>query len=210
MADNRSGVLRTDLAQKSGVSDGEGLTKALLELEQCGFIRKYDNYAKSKTSSFYQVIDPFVLFRLYFSGEAKIRSWQSFIKSPAYYTWRGNAFEIVCLNHIGQVKDALGISGVESSEYSWRSKKKKSGAQIDLLIDRRDDIINVCEMKFSDNEFVIDEKYTAELNHKVELFREETKTKKAIHLVLVTANGLKKNEYSEGIQRVINKDALFK
>lgn len=83
---------------------------------------------------------------LNFLKKSGVKSWQAFIKSPEYYAWRGNAFEIVCLNHIPQIKEALGISGVESSEYSWRSKVKEGGAQIDLLIDRRDDVINLCKI----------------------------------------------------------------
>ena len=126
IAGQKRGLQRTDLVDKSGVADGEGLTKALRELEQCGFIRQYKNITTSQKGSFYQVIDPFVLFCLYFRS-GKIKSWQSFIKSPDYYAWRGNAFETVCLEHIPQIKAALGISGIESSDYSWKSKKIKGG-----------------------------------------------------------------------------------
>lgn len=208
IAVQRRGLQRTELVEKSGISDGDGLTKALRELEQCGFIRQYKNIATSKKGCFYQVIDPFVLFCLYFRG-GKIKSWQSFIKSPDYYAWRGNAFETVCLEHIPQIKAALGISGIESSDYSWKSKKKKGGAQIDLLIDRRDDVINLCEMKCTDKPFEITADYRENLINKVDSFMEEVKPKKAVHITLITSNGYKHNEYSDLVQNDIGPDGLF-
>ncbi|MBQ7564856.1 MAG: AAA family ATPase [Lachnospiraceae bacterium] len=209
IAEKKTGMLRTELAEESGVSDGEGLTKALRELEQCGFIRRYKNYAKNKQGYYYQLIDPFVLFSYRFLREEKVDSWQGFYKTGAYYSWRGNAFEIVCLCHIPQIKQALGISGVSSTEYSWRSASKKGGAQIDLLIDRRDDVINICEMKYTDTEFVIDQKYEEELRTRVELFRTEVRSDKALHITLVTEGGLKRNEYSDVVQNVVSGDDLF-
>lgn len=208
IAGQKRGLQRTDLVDKSGVADGEGLTKALRELEQCGFIRQYKNITTSQKGSFYQVIDPFVLFCLYFRS-GKIKSWQSFIKSPDYYAWRGNAFETVCLEHIPQIKAALGISGIESSDYSWKSKKIKGGAQIDLLIDRRDDVINLCEMKCTDKPYEITADYRENLINKVASFTEEVKPKKSVHVTLVTSNGYKRNEYSDVVQNDVGPDSLF-
>ncbi len=208
IAGQKRGLQRSDLVVKSGISDGEGLTKALRELEHCGFIRQYKNITTSKKGSFYQVIDPFVLFSLYFRT-GKTKSWQSFIKSPDYYTWRGNAFETVCLEHIPQIKAALGISGIESSEYSWKSKKKKGGAQIDLLIDRRDDIINLCEMKCTDKAYEVSPDYRENLINKVASFVEEVNPKKSVHVTLITSNGYKRNEYSDIIQNDVGPDSLF-
>lgn len=205
---SKKGLQRTDLVAKSGVADGEGLTKALRELEQCGFIRRYNNIATTQKGCFYQVIDPFVLFSLYFR-DGKIKSWQSFIKSPDYYTWRGNAFEAVCLEHIPQIKAALGISGIESNEYSWRSKKIKGGAQIDLLIDRRDDVINLCEMKCTDQAYEVTADYRENLINKIVSFNEEVNSKKSVHVTLVTSNGYKRNEYSDVIQNAVDPDCLF-
>ena len=139
----------------------------------------------------------------------KAASWQEFNKSPEYYAWRGNAFETVCLNHIGQIKYALGISGITSNEYSWRSKKKDGGVQIDLLIDRKDDMINLCEIKYTDRPFSVTKKYKDELLKKTEIFTEETRTKKTVHLTLITSNGLKQNENSEVVQNLIDAEALF-
>ncbi len=205
----KRGMSRVELAEKAGVPNGEGLTKALNELEQCGFIRKYKNYSSEKNGAMFQLIDPFVLFAMYFLQDGTIDSWQKFYKTPSFYAWRGNAFEIVCLNHVGQIKSALGISGVTSSEYSWRSKQKKNGAQIDLLIDRRDDVINLCEMKYTDSEFIIDDKYAKELINKADVFRKESDSKKALHTTLVSVNGLKRNAYSDAVQVVITGGDLF-
>ena len=209
IASQKRGLQRTDLVSQSGVPDGDGLTKAIRELEQCGFIRQYKNIANAQNGCFYQLIDPFVLFCLYFRN-GKIKSWQSFIKSPDYYAWRGNAFETVCLEHIPQIKLALGISGIESSEYSWKSKKKKGGAQIDLLIDRRDDVINLCEMKCTDKPYEVKADYRENLINKITVFTEEVNPKKSVHVTLVTSNGYKRNEYSDVIQNVVEPDDLFK
>ena len=208
IAGQKRGLQRTALVEKAGISDGEGLTKALRELEQCGFIRSYKNFTTSQKGCFYQVKDPFVLFCLYFRN-GKVKSWQTFIKSPDYYAWRGNAFETVCLEHIPQIKAALGISGMESSEYAWKSKKKKGGAQIDLLIDRRDDVINLCEMKCTDKAYEVSEDYRDSLVNKVTSFVEEVNPKKSIHVTLITSNGFKQNEYSDVVQNDVGPDSLF-
>ena len=205
----KRGLQRTELVEKSGVSDGEGLTKTLKELEQCGFIRKYENYTTNSKGCFYRVVDSFMLFCLNVLQKGKTKSWQTFLKSPDYYAWRGNAFETVCLAHIPQIKAALGISGVESSEYAWKSKKKKDGVQIDLLIDRRDDVINLCEMKCTDSEFEIDGKYSKELLKKLDTFVEEVQPKKSVHITMITSEGLKKNEYSEVVQNIVKPESLF-
>ncbi len=209
LSSRRSGMMRTELTKLSGVGDGAALTKAINELEQCGFIRKYKNYAKKKQGFFYQVIDSFVLFSLYFLKDKDLDSWQSFLNSPGYYAWRGNSFEIVCLNHVYQIKSALGIAGVDSTEYSWRSKDVLVASQIDLMIDRNDGIINVCEMKYTNDEFEIDAEYEKQLLRKLDAFRKETSPKKALHITMVTADGLKKNAHSHVVQNVIDGEALF-
>ena len=149
---------------------------------ECRFIRKYRDYTKNKQGYVYQIIDPFVLFCLNFVKEDRQVSWKPYVGSPGYYSWRGNAFEILCLNHLHQIKEALETAGVESAEYAWRSKKTQPGVQIDLLIDRRDDVIGICEMKYSDGEYVIDTEYEKQLMNKRRVFREETGTKKRFSL----------------------------
>ena len=209
IAEKHSGITRVELSAYKDVGDGEPLTKALSELEQCGFIRRYRNFTKEKSGYYFQLVDPFILFYIRFVKEAGIRSWLSYKDRGGYYAWRGLSFEIVCLNHIDRIKEALGIAGVETAEYAWRSEEKKDGAQIDLLIDRRDDVINVCEMKFSDSEYVIDAGYYEKLRHKTELFAKETNTRKTLITTMISVEGLKKNEYSNVIYVELTGEDLF-
>ena len=207
LAKSKNGVLRTELAKSKKIGDGKPLTTALKELEECGFIRKYKNYTKDKSGYVYQLIDPFTLFYIRFMINKEFNSWTKYFDTPGYYSWLGNSFEIVCLNHVEEIKYVLGISGVDCSIFSWISKNKD--VQIDLIIDRKDDIINVCEMKFTKDEYVIDNKYEKELINKMRIFKEETKTKKQLNFVFISLNGLKRNEYSDIIINVINGDKLF-
>ncbi|MEI9956642.1 MAG: hypothetical protein WDM90_10160 [Ferruginibacter sp.] len=130
--------------------------------------------------------------------------------SPAHRSWSGYAFEQVCLYHIEELKQALGIAAVETNTSSWRTSTLVNGAQIDLVIDRRDQVINLCEMKFSINPFTIDKKYDVELRNKIAAFKKETGTRKAVFLTMVTTFGLQQNNYAAGlVQNDIKMDALF-
>ena len=209
-ASRQGGVLRKELAEDPAIGNGESLTKALSELEQCGFLRKYRSSSAEKSSFLYQVIDPFVLFALRFLQQQEVRLWSRFVGTPAYYAWRGHAFETVCLNHVDQMKAALEIRGVETSEYAWRSKESASGVQIDLLIDRQDGVINLCEMKCTDQPFAIDAAYQRQLLEKVTVFRTESKTRKAVHLTMVTSAGLSHNAHANMVMNEITGDDLFR
>lgn len=210
MSKSKEGSTRKALATFPDIGEGSSLTKALEELEQCGFIRKYKNYTKPEYSAYYQLVDPFVLFSLKIQQKEKTVSWMDYINTPAYHAWRGNAFEIAALNHIPQIKETLGISGVSTEESAWRSKASDPGAQIDLLIDRRDGVINLCEMKFSNEPYEITEAEYRNLQRRRDTFQKETNCKKAIHITLVSANGIKKNKYSEVTQNEITGNDLFR
>jgi hypothetical protein len=210
LAKRRYGYTREEIIKHAAVKSGDVLSKALKELEQCGFIRKYKNGLSDKRGCIYQIIDPFVLFHLYYIKNNSINSWVNYMNTPGYNSWHGLSFEIVCVNHILQIKKALGISGIVTNEYSWRSKKASSGAQIDMIIDRSDDVIDICEMKFSADELEIDASYEKNLINKMEVFKQETGTNKAIHLVMVTNADVKKNVHSDIIQNVITAEDLFK
>ena len=209
LAEKRSGFLRTEIAKVPAIGDGEPLTKALKELEQCGFIRKYRNFTKQKNGCFFQLIDPFTLFWLKFRRNGMKTAWMDYIGTPGYHAWCGNAFELVCLLHIDQIKQALGIAGIGCDVFAWRSSGTMPGAQIDLLIDRRDNVINLCEMKYTEHVFSIDASYEKELRNKRAVFTEETKTKKATVLTLITMNGLKNNMYAGIVDRELTADDLF-
>ena len=206
---SKGGLTRVELAKNPSIRDGEPLTKALNELEQCGFIRKYKNYTKEKNGFYFQLIDPFMLFCFHFIKNREHESWMAYLNTPGYFSWCGNAFEMVCLLHINQIKKALGISGIETVEYAWRSTKSKPGAQIDLLIDRKDGVINICEAKYTMMPFVIDATYEEALRNKMYSFIEETSCKKALHLTMISSNGLSHNSYSGIVQNEITGDDLF-
>lgn len=209
LSKNKGGITRVALAKNKKIGDGEPLTKALNELEQCGFVRKYKNYTKEKQGFYFQLIDPFMMFSFRFLKNREHNNWMTYINSPSYFAWIGNAFELVVLTHSEQIKKALGISGVESNEYAWRSSKSKPGAQVDLLIDRKDGVINLCEAKYTGEQFKIDSQYAEVLQNKVSAFINETKCKSSVHLTLISASGIKHNEYSGIVQNEIDADALF-
>ena len=130
--------------------------------------------------------------------------------SPALNAWRGLAFEEVCFVHREKIKQALGIAAVQAEISPWRSKSSEGErAQIDMLIDRADRVVNICEMKYSTNDYTIDKKYDAEIRRKLDVFANETHCRKALHTTLVTTYGLVQNEYSGRIQNVITMDSLF-
>lgn len=209
LASKECGMTRTELIESGKVSEGKELTRCLDELEQCGFIRKYKDYTLDKNGGCFQLIDPLCLFHLTFMEDGKIGSWADYINTPAYYSWCGRAFEKVCLMHIGQIKHKLGISGVSTNICAWKSKKTKPGAQIDLLIDRKDDVINICEIKFSQEEYSISEDYAKDLRHKVEVFGKESKTKKALWLTMISYAGLVKNAHRNEVVCEITGEDLF-
>jgi uncharacterized protein len=122
--------------------------------------------------------------------------WEQTIDSPKHRAWTGYAFEQVCAMHIEQIKHGLGISAVYTQSGTWRSKKAEKNAQIDLILDRNDQIVNLCETKFSINKFTIDKKYAENLRNKVSAARAEINTKKAIHIVMITTYGITENAYA--------------
>lgn len=212
LAKKSKGLTRTEIQEESKLSSGGSLTRLLNELEESGFIRKYVPFGKKEKNSLYQLSDFFSLFHLKFIKDKKNTDenyWMNIIDNPKHRAWSGYAFEQVCLTHVLQIKKALGISGIETELSSWKSVKSEQGAQIDLIIDRRDGIINVCEMKFSISSFIIDKKYDTELRNKIGVFKTETGTKKSLFLTMITTFGLQANIYSGNVQSDIKMDVLF-
>lgn len=207
------GLTRDEIINTSKIQNGGGTSKILSDLEESGFIRKYTPFGKQYRESLYQLVDFYTLFYFNFIQAKKNTStnfWINALNSSLHKSWSGYAFEQVCLLHIHEIKNALGIRGIISSEASWRSQQKADGAQIDLLIDRNDQIINVCEMKFSTTEFIITKDYSKNLRNKIALFGAETQTKKAINLTLITTYGVKENQYAQDlIQNDITIDCFF-
>ncbi len=208
----REGYLRREISEKAKIPYGGGLSDSLKALEESGFISTYIPYGQSVRALRYKLSDSFCLFYLSFMDKQKTtndRFWQDNLLSPSLNSWRGFAFENVCFSHMMQIKRALGINGVQSESSPWKGTSGEDGAQIDMVIDRADRVINICEMKYSGDDFRIDKAYDKELRRKVDVFASETKTRKTLHLTLVTTYGLLKNEYSGRIQNIITMDDLF-
>lgn len=210
----QAGMTREEILTSLAATTSGKLSNRLEELENCGFIRRYQSIGTRKKNSIYQLIDNYTLFYFKFL-DRKVTSdqgyWEKLQISPAYYSWTGIAYERVCLFHSDQIKKALGISGIISEEYSWRVPQKEDlrGAQIDLLIDRSDKAINLCEIKYSEGEYSLDAREYDALMNKLQRFRQETKTKKGIALTMITSFGLKQNNYSAAINFQITSDDLF-
>lgn len=204
----KKGLSRNELLAKTKLTSGSSFTKVLRELEECGFIRKFVDYKKAKNEGIYQLIDPFTLFSINYLKTRSFNSWVNYVGSPGYYSWCGYAFKIICINHIDSIKSELKIEGIDSMNYSFLSNAK-DGAQIDLLIDRKDDVINLCEIKYTGSEFEIDSAYEAALLHKIEVFRANTKTKKSVQLTFITLNGLKMNAHSGIVRKALTADMFF-
>jgi len=208
----RKGLTREEIIAATGFTDGGTLTKMLEELEQCSFIRSYNTYEKKTKDSLYQLIDFYSLFYLNYIKNIRQSDehfWTNFIDNAKHRAWSGYAFEQVCMQHAAQIRHKLGISGVVTYSAAWRSKNSESGAQVDLLIDRNDGVINLCEMKYAVNEFIIDKSQDEILRKKKSAFICETKTRKAVHITMVTTYGVKRNEYWNNIQSEVMMDDLF-
>lgn len=213
MAEKVKGLTREEIVKESGLPNAGSTTRVLNELEQSGFIRKYQPFGKKLRNSLYQLIDFYSLFYLRFVKNTNVvdkNNWINSIDSPKYRAWSGYAYEQICLQHTPQIKQELGVSGVYSEISSWRSMHSESGAQIDLVIDRRDQVINLCEVKFSINKYTITKKYADELRNKIGVFRQETSTRKSVFLSMITTYGVLENQHSLGlVQNDIKMDSLF-
>ena len=206
-------MLRQELIEKAKLKSGGSTTAILDELEYSGFIKKYYPFGKTKRDTFYQLIDPFTLFYHAFIHDSKVTgdgAWLSQMDSPKWRAWSGYAFEFLCMYHIQGIKKQLGISGVYTEVSSWRSTKSSNGAQIDLLIDRNDRIINLCEIKSTKAPYAISHTDADNIANKIAVFREETGTQKTIFMTMITTFGLKRNEYSlRHVQCDLDMNALF-
>ncbi len=216
LCSRRLGLTRGEISGMTRLANSGTLTKYLEELEQCGFVRRYRTVGKRVRDSIYQLVDNFTLFHFRFvrgNRDGDPAFWSSSTDSPVLRAWQGLSFELVCLEHVGQIRRALQIGGVRTSHYAWRCEHPQNdvekGGQIDLLIDRADGIINLCEMKFASSEYAIDAADAAAMRNKKAAFRRETGTRKAIHTTYVTTFGLARNKYAGELQAEVTLDDLF-
>ena len=214
LSSKMKGLTRKEILQHTGLNNNQKFTKTMDELEKCGFIRQYVPFGKTKRDILFQLTDAYTLFHFHFAKDNLYQDeafWTNSLNSPRYRAWSGYAFEMLCLNHIAQIKQALGISGVQCRVCCWigRPEENSKDAQIDLLIDRADQSINVCEIKFSRSEYEITKADEENFDSKIETFIRQTKTKKSLILTLITSFGITMNKHSGHVQRQITLADLF-
>lgn len=211
LAQKTKGMERAELLQKSKLPNGGNATKVLRELEESNFIRKYNGFGKSSKNAVYQLTDFYTLFFLKFirpSDTLDNYVWGADV--PEFTAWSGYAFEQVCLQHVQQIKKALQIGSVITRSAAWSGSDGQRKAQIDLVIDRRDGVINVFEIKFSTGTFTLSKAYAAELRDKISLFKEVTGTRKAVFLTMITTYGLTRTGVEGAlVQNELTMDVLF-
>lgn len=216
LSKKRIGLTRNEIIAETGLPDNGYLKTVLENLANSEFIRPYNYYGKKKQDTVYQLADFFTMFYFAYIKDNYGRDshfWSNSIDNPSRRSWAGYTFEQLCLYHIEQIRRSLGISGVQCEVSSWfhkqEDKSRERGAQIDLLIDRRDRVINVCEMKYSINGFTIDKEYDEVLRNKLDMFRRDSGTRKALHLTMITTYGVRRGMYSNRVQSEVMLDDLF-
>ena len=213
------GMTRQELLDVLKLNEGGDLSEVLDNLVKCDFIRKYTAIGKTERDAMFQLTDLFSLFHIRFVADNNGQDenyWSKLSGKGQMTSWSGYAFEQVCLHHLTQIKRALSIGGVISNVHSWSSKPftdkngtQWKGAQIDLLIDRADEVINICEIKFASDKYVIDSEYEERLRNRASLFRTVTKTKKSIQHTFITTYGVAPNLHSGIVQSEVIMDDLF-
>ena len=211
LSEKNRGLSRKEIVQATGIEDSGDFSKKLKALVSGGFVIKYSSFGNGKREDFYKLIDPFCLFYLKFMRDKKRKNWINIEETRKVVVWKGYAFENVCWNHISQIKDALKIGGVVTEESLWskRGDETSDGTQIDLIIDRKDHVVNMCEIKFYSDEFAVDKEYHLVLERRKKLLREIISAKSVVHSTLITTYGLRRNEYNGDFVSVIKMDDLF-
>ena len=208
------GMTRRELAKAIGIECGGTFTKILDNLHESGITREYPRYGKERVETVYQLKDFFSLFYLHFihGKGSDAGQWRSMQRTPSFYAWAGNTFELLCIEHLAQIKDTLRIATINRN-YCWNGiAPNGSAAQIDLVLEWKGERTDyICEMKFSEHDFIIDKQYEKELENKISAFlhsKQHTKTH-SIQLVMVTTNGITSNEHSKHVNQQVLLDDLF-
>lgn len=213
LATKWSGLTRAEILEKSKLKTGGAMSGILEELETSSFIKSYIPYGKKQRDTIFRLTDEYSLFYLHFIEPNKNIDdfWLKKFNTPTAKAWGGYAFETLCMKHIQGIKQALGISGILTSEYSFYKRKdaEREGCQIDLLIDRADNSINICEMKHYDGLYTITSEVLQNLQRKRNVFQETTKTKKQLFLTMITSQGLEANPNSFQIDKQLDLNAMY-
>ena len=213
LAQKHSGFTRDEISKQTSLPIGGGLSNTLASLVESDFIEKYVPFGESGKTIYYKLKDNFCLFWLkYVEGNVKIaRFMQDNMTGAILRLWKGVAFEEVCWQHISQMKQALGISGVQTSVSAWRFRgdEEHAGAQIDMLIFRKDNVVNLCEMEFSETPYGIDKDEEMRIRNRIETLRGQLSSRQTIHLTMVTTYGIAMGKHSGIVQAQVTMDDLF-
>ena len=216
LAKRKCGLTREEIIAETGLQNGGNFKTWLEELVQCDFVRKYVQPGRKNRGALFQLMDAYTLFYYTFLADGRINDehyWTNSLDSHRMSVWRGLAFERVCLQHVSQIKNALGISGILTHEYAWRATvddPETRGAQIDLVLDRADRTVNLCEMKYSAEPYEIDKDEDEKLRNRRALFSKETGGRKNCRTTMITANGVKRTKYWGVVQSEVTLGDLFK
>jgi len=218
LAKVQQGLTRAEIQKKTRIESGGTLSKTIEELNGSGFIGIAIPFGRTQRDCLYRLTDGFSLFhQRWIEGKRPFEGagnhWLQLRSTPRWNAWSGFAFENICLAHVNQIKAALGIAALQTESSAWRHHPKSAqdkGVQIDLLIDRNDGVVNLCEMKYSAKPFTITKKYAEDLRGKLSVFQSVTKTRKALFLTMVTTQGVADNASSrELVNNQVEVDALF-
>ena len=206
LAQKKSGYTRAEIAKATLLAEGGSLTNKLEELEQCGFIRTFK--VPKTRAIYYQLVDFYTLFHLQFQQtdyRQDNQVWMHMQNTTRYSNWLGLSFERLCFVHLSEIRKALGISGIATKTFAYST----NGAQIDMIIERSDKSVNLCEMKFTEGSYTITKSEMEKINNRVEAIR-EIYPKKSIFITMITSNGLTNNNYAiNGIHSNITLDDLI-
>ena len=201
----KKGMTRDEILNSLGLSSGGQFSKSLNELIESGFVEQYKSYRSNRKTTLFRIFDEFCLFHLQFIAPFKGNAWTQLFTKNEYITWCGYSFEMICYKHFDSIKRGLKCDQIDSSYYSWSNEN----AQIDLVIDRNDNIVNLCEIKFYNDVFTIDSGYAAKLRNKETQFQTDTRTKKGISTVMLTTWGITGTHRIGLVTKSLTMECLF-
>ena len=210
LATKQEGMTRTELIEALNVADNGHFGDKLEDLVSCDFLRMYNNGTR-QNGGIYQLMDFYTMFYHRFGKRRTTDEhlWRNMLNDPKQNTFYGLAFEKVGMFHFRQITRALGVSGIHTEFYSWRSKESDPRVQIDMVIDRKDGIVNICEMKYSRMPYVMTAKEADKIRLREETFVMENQDKQWTQVVVIAAKGLKQNAHSDVAVKVMTLDDLF-
>lgn len=212
LAKNKKGLSRKEIIGLTGLAENGHLSDILDDLVNCDFIRYYNVTGKESNGGYYQLVDYYTHFYLDY-GARKVKDseyWTHMLNTPAQNTWYGLAFERVCMDHVPQILHSIGIDRIQTDYYSWRSEATTPKSQIDLIIDRADGIITICEMKYSADTYQMTQMEAGKIATRLQNYISENSPKKGVQTALVTTVGLKPGKNADAVQNVIVLGDLFK